>query len=822
MPKPTNPNADFREEERLTCVLVLDSFNTYINEIVSHTSLPLCLWPVDGQPLLDYTIQALIRSGIQEIILLATTNSAEIRSYLMSTHWLRTYPKLIRTIPCREARSLGDCLKDLERENIISNHFLLVYGNGTLLTNTQLNELFYVHKENIKKDKNCIMTLVYRQLDSNHLEHSSFTDDQHLCIIRDANTHRLYDYSKEYLDSYEIPLDLLEKPNVTIETLYCPLDCHLAICSPDVLHLFKDNIDCSTINDLVKGVLRDEEIANHTIYSYIYEKGYFLSVHNLSLYMKATFDILRRWSYPLVPEIMASVPKLHLATTTTTPSSPQIKLSDPCLSFCNTNHPVVYDKHNIYKQGDIQLDRLSHIQQDVFIGNKSQIASGVCLRSSFIGQNCTIGKDTRIENSIIWSNVQIGENCFIRNSIICDSVLVRNGVKINPECVLCKGVIIGANVELKERSVVIGSTSLSSANSIDEVEIDDEIQLPPTDFKRTNSRQRRSSTRLSEKSFSDKSICSSIEETVASNSDLVGVDGFGRELIFSYMHDNQPNKSKATDDDDDDDDDDNDSDSQEKHPYDAWGKRIESQDSSTSEVEPEPTGRISRPSSHLNQPTVPAANNETSGESGESTISDDGSSTHSDDEEYGNVDEFQEEVTRTLERAYKQKLNIENIVVELNMLKPTYDVSPTEFDKSVTRAVFLLPFEKKIANLFNGNYWNALKSTLDQTTQFILKNYMKTTNEESQMTLLTELESICLKHVHPIGERVVNILNYLYDQDVIVEESIIKWYQLKQSQIEKNEILIKSDEKIYYDKLKQFVEWLQNAESEDDDEDDDD
>jgi translation initiation factor eIF-2B subunit epsilon len=251
--KPTNIHSDYREEERLSCVLVLDSFNIYINEIAAHTTLPLCLWPVDGQPLLDYTIHTLIRSGIQEIILLATSNSYEIRSYLMNSHWLRTYPKLIRLIPCKEARSLGDCLKDLEQENIINNHFLLLYGNGTLLTNEKLNNLFYIHKENIKKDKNCVMTLVYRQLDSNHLEHPSFTDDQHLYIVRDANTHRLYDYSNEYLDTYEIPLDLLEKPNVTIETLYCPLDCHLAVCSPDVIHLFKDNFDFLTINEFVKG-----------------------------------------------------------------------------------------------------------------------------------------------------------------------------------------------------------------------------------------------------------------------------------------------------------------------------------------------------------------------------------------------------------------------------------------------------------------------------------------------------------------------------------------------------------------------------------------
>ena len=253
MGKPTNTNAEYREEERLTCVLVLDSFNIYINELVSHTGLPLCLWPVDGKPLLDYTIHTLVRSGIQEIILVATTHSYEIRSYVMNSSWLRNHPKLIKFIACTKARSLGDCLKDLEQENIINNHFLLLHGNGTLLTNEKLNDLFQVHKENIKRDKNCVMTLVYRQLDSNHVEHPSYTDDQYLYILRDANTNRLYDYSKEYRPEYDVPLDLLEKPNVNVETLYCPLDCHLAVCSTDVLHLFKDNFDFLTINEFVKG-----------------------------------------------------------------------------------------------------------------------------------------------------------------------------------------------------------------------------------------------------------------------------------------------------------------------------------------------------------------------------------------------------------------------------------------------------------------------------------------------------------------------------------------------------------------------------------------
>lgn len=556
------------------------------------------------------------------------------------------------------------------------------------------------------------------------------------------------------------------------------------------------------------GVLRDEEIAGYTIYSHLYETGYFLSVHNLRLYMKATLDILRRWTYPLVPEIIASMHKSSLPI----PTSPQIRTNDPNLSLYSTAYPITYDKHNIYKQGDIQLDRSSNIQQDVFIGHKSQIQSGVCLRSSIIGQNCIIGRNSRIENSILWNHVRIGENCIIKNSIICDNVLIRDNVQIAKECILCRGVIIGTNVQLNERTTIIASNSTSNMGVIDEVDFDEDMQYPPENIKRSNSRQRRSSTRLSEKSHSDKSIGSSIDDGITSDHDLVGQDGLGKELIFT-PHDDHTKSLEHVDDDADDDEDER----KQLNPYDAWGYRVDTNDLPSEPATPDLPNRSSHISG-MGNPSDPTLDSSSSSEeslSGTNTPSEASSTT-------GHLDfsEFLNEVIRTLERAYIQKVKIENIVVELNMLKPTYDVSPTEFDQSITRAVFLLPFEKKIANPDKPNYWSTLKSTLDQITQFILKNYMKTTNEQAQMTLLNELNSICLKHIQPIGERILNILDYLYDRDVLDEQWLLKWYKIKQTKLEQNELVIKPEEKIYYDKLKEFIQWLEEAESDDDDDDD--
>lgn len=535
--------------------------------------------------------------------------------------------------------------------------------------------------------------------------------------------------------------------------------------------------------------------------------------------MKATFDILRRWSYPLVPEIISLLNKQSLSKATN-PTSPQIKSSDLNLSFYNTFHPIIYDKHNIYKQGDVQLDRLSNIQQDVFIGHKSQISSGVCLRSSLIGQNCIIGKNTKIENSIIWNNVQIAENCIIKDAIICDNVLIRNDVKIDKECILCKNVIIGTNIHLNPHTIIVASNSTTSTAIIDDVEIDDEVQKPSKTSKRSNSKQRSSSIRLSEKSFSEKSLSSSTEEPIISNSDLVGTDGLGKELVFTSVSDEQTKTFDPIDDDDDDDD--NNNLKNQLHAIDAWGCHIDrkqNKDLTDEESEGENAAkppRFAKPKSPSDQSSDVPSEDEISDSDGDEVSSEEESSDH---DHHDN--EFQEEVIRTLERAYTQKLNVENIIVELNMLKPTYDVSPTEFDQSITRAVFLLPFEKKIANPEKSNYWNTLKSTMDQTTKPILKNYMKKTNEQSQMTLLNEFDSICLKHIQPIGERIVQILSYLYDNDVLDEQWILQFYEKKQEKLNSNQSTIKLEEKLYYDKMKQFVEWLQNAESEDEDDDED-
>ncbi|CAF3455434.1 unnamed protein product, partial [Rotaria sp. Silwood2] len=359
----------------------------------------------------------------------------------------------------------------------------------------------------------------------------------------------------------------------------------------------------------------------------------------------ATFDIHRLWSHPLVPELISSMYKQLLSIVTTHLSS-EIKLNNLDVSFYNMSYPIIYDKHNIYKQGDIKLDRSSNIQQDVFIDYKSQILSGVCLGTSFIRQNCIIGKSTQIINLILWNYVQMSENHIVKNSIICDNVLLPNNVQINQEYMLCKSIIKGTNVHLNQRMIIIASNSTTSTALIDDIQIEDDFSITKKNVNSSNSKQRSNSTNSSEKFISSRN-----EETIVSNSHLVSINDFDKELIFNSVHDDQVINSGDMNDAEDNDSND---DKSQLNAFDAWDDHLK----------------------HRKITSSPGSSD----------------------------DDFQE-VIHTLKRAYKKNLKPNNIIDEVNMLKPTYDVSPTEFDQFIIRAVFLLSLEKKLTdpkNQING------------------------------------------------------------------------------------------------------------------------
>ena len=93
------------------------------------------------------------------------------------------------------------------------------------------------------------------------------------------------------------------KENNSVDLRFDLIDAHISICSPVVLPLFSDNFDYQTWDDFVRGILINDEILGNTIYLHQLESAYGAQVSNLQMYDSISKDIIRRWTYPLVPDM---------------------------------------------------------------------------------------------------------------------------------------------------------------------------------------------------------------------------------------------------------------------------------------------------------------------------------------------------------------------------------------------------------------------------------------------------------------------------------------------------------------------------------------
>ena len=102
------------------------------------------------------------------------------------------------------------------------------------------------------------------------------------------------------------------------------LDPGFAICSASIPPLFADNFDCQvsqfvfkilldvfstanfgflqTLDDFVSGVIENDLLEN-TLYLAELTDGYAARVSSLHTYQAVNRDVLRRWTYPLVPDL---------------------------------------------------------------------------------------------------------------------------------------------------------------------------------------------------------------------------------------------------------------------------------------------------------------------------------------------------------------------------------------------------------------------------------------------------------------------------------------------------------------------------------------
>lgn len=472
------------KKEILQAVLIADNFNDNFMPITNTTSMSLL--PLVNKALLDYSLEALNRSGVEEVFVFSSTFVDKVKEYIkqgVSEKCSWSTQMTVQVIGSEGCRCLGDALRDLDGKGVIRGHFILMGCDA--VTNAQLGSIFEQHKRFCKLDKGAAMTVIYKKVGSD------YRTGNEVVVALDKDSKRLLFHQRlnavHRERNFSFPLEIF-LVNSDVSIRHDLMDPQIAICAPSVLHLFADNFDFESRDDFVRGLLINEEILASSIYAVELEvEEYAAKVHNWQTYQIVSSDVVNRWAYPLVPDMGVS---------------------------CLYQNYIFY-RNNIYRSSDLQLARGAVLKENVVIQKQCVVDDGTVLSNSVVGRNCNIGKNCNIEHSYIFDNVTIQDNCTLKHCVIGNDTKISSGNNIKA------GTVIGANVVLTDNQTIAKLLIQSTAPEFDILSkklcneaytISDPVDEADSDDEDSNNKPS-GFVRMSAIEFSSKiSVCSSSDE----------------------------------------------------------------------------------------------------------------------------------------------------------------------------------------------------------------------------------------------------------------------------------------------------------------------
>ncbi|RKP04784.1 nucleotide-diphospho-sugar transferase [Thamnocephalis sphaerospora] len=488
-------------EEVLQAVVLADSFDDRFKPLT--VDRPRCLLPLCNVPLIEYTLEFLALSGVQRTFVFCQSEAALVRDYLHRCKWGKKNSRMeVQTIVSQECYSIGDAMRELDAKQIIGGDFILV--SGDLVANFSLEEALKAHRARKTTDKNAIMTMVLRSASPMHKTRDLSSA---ALFALDAQSNECVHF--ETLDAFprknQVALDReIFKKHLELDLRNDLIDCQIDICTLEVPALFTENFDYQDIRrDFVHGVLTSD-LLDKTIYAHVIEDAYAARATGLRIYDAISKNMLRRWTYPMVPENIAYGDTVFRLT------------SNGC-----------------YKGSNIQMARSCRIGANVMLGDGCVIGENVRIDNAVLGNNCRIGSNTRISGSYLWSGVTVGQDSSVIRSILGDSVSIHDGVIVSAGSVLGSGVRRGdicTRDRVANRLLTPGvGTGITWRGDEDDVDSDDE-EVDPRQRAITELASNLAGFDYEEGLTSE----SSDEESDSDISDIGGEDEFNYEVAQTF------------------------------------------------------------------------------------------------------------------------------------------------------------------------------------------------------------------------------------------------------------------------------------------------
>ncbi|OMJ30015.1 putative translation initiation factor eIF-2B subunit epsilon [Smittium culicis] len=332
----------------------------------------------------------------------------------------------VRIHVAKEATSVGDFMRSLDGQSLIKSDFILC--SATFVSNMNLTEILKQHHLRKKRDKNQIMTLILKEADPKH--HLQSSTEQQTVFFTSNHENRIL-----HVDSFpkfpakkkiDVPKEIF-KSSVEVNVLANLIDTSISICSLDVLALFSENFDYQTIiGDFVKGICTSD-LLNSTIYAEIIDSG----VHGKGCYAAG---ISGTRSYAQVA--------FDIINRWTYPISPDLFPTGPNKNYYN------YNRNNVYLGNNIVLARTCTVGPRSMVGHNSKLEANIIFRDSVCGDSAFIDSNSNIFDSHLFQSVKIGKNCNISSTIIGSNVTILDNVTLENGCIIGDNVIIGPNVRV--------------------------------------------------------------------------------------------------------------------------------------------------------------------------------------------------------------------------------------------------------------------------------------------------------------------------------------------------------------------------------------
>ncbi|KAH0606312.1 uncharacterized protein H6S33_003973 [Morchella sextelata] len=434
---------DAREIHRLQAVILTDGFENRFRPLTLET--PRCLLPLANTPLIDYTLEFLAFSGVEDVFIYASSHAEKIEEYIRGSKWNQPSSpiKNCQIIVSPTSTSVGDAMRDLDQKQVITHDFLLIHGD--FIGNLSLDSVLEEHNKRRAISSKAIMTMVLREAGT---AHRSKTRSETGIFVIEKGTNRCVHYEEVGTkdgDMTLLPTSLI-KAHSELQIRSDLLDCSLDICAPNVPVLYTENFDYQHHRrDFLNGVLRETDLYEMSIHAHILSDQYGARARSLQTYDAISRDITSRWAYPLCPD-----------------------------SNLGIDQTYSLKRGNIYVEDDVSLAKSTIINRMTILGSGTRIGENTVVGQSVIGRNCAIGDEIEIECAHIWDGVTIGDGCKINNAIIANNVTLGNRCIIQPGSIISYGVKIAGGTTVRAGSRICNSSSKRNDDDSDDEKRTDE------------------------------------------------------------------------------------------------------------------------------------------------------------------------------------------------------------------------------------------------------------------------------------------------------------------------------------------------------------